>query len=55
MVFTKNFVSHVLFGKYLFVTNVIGSSVLMAAGDGIQQMIDVYKGTGRFSWQRTRM
>ncbi|CAM1310289.1 MPV17L2 (predicted) [Pycnogonum litorale] len=44
-----------LFSKHLFVTNTIVGTSLMAAGDGIQQSVEMYQSnfTKPYDWRRT--
>lgn len=49
----KMFAQQKVLGKYLFVTNTVGSGVLMAAGDCIQQHLELYKGGTCFDWRRS--
>lgn len=46
-------VTYNLFNKHLFITNVVSSSLLMAAGDAIEQKIDFSKKSDGHKWQRT--
>lgn len=44
-----------IFGKYLLLTNIISSGILMCAGDLIQQEIERFKeGKQKIDWERNR-
>jgi protein Mpv17 len=46
--------NHVLFHKYLWVTNTVSSGVLLAFGDMIQQRIEIsYENEDSFDWKRS--